>query len=184
MKPMKPTNPTRPTRSTIPCYAADGTPLGYRPLDAAQRLVAGGYVRPAYGRKGHLRAIWLLRDDGSSPVQSRAHNGTRYSYIESLVTGRCWQLRRLDRRDSTTPGGSPGSPRDAFLRVVRDCMAASPDALAASVLPGATPTDSLAIASATNSLADASRPTDCAAARHPLMLARIRFDDGCTPLDR
>src|ERR1035441_6422465 len=75
MKPMKPTNPTRPTRSTIPCYAADGTPLGYRPLDAAQRLVAGGYVRPAYGRKGHLRAIWLLRDDGTSPVQPRAHNG-------------------------------------------------------------------------------------------------------------
>lgn len=67
---MKPTNPTRPTRSTIPCYAADGTPLGYRSLDAAQHLVASGYVRPSWGRKGHLRAIWLLRDDGTNPVQS------------------------------------------------------------------------------------------------------------------
>jgi hypothetical protein len=50
-------------RLTIPCYTADGTCLGHRTLAAAQRLVAGGYVRPAYGRKGHLRAIWqrLLR---------------------------------------------------------------------------------------------------------------------------
>jgi len=114
---------TRPTRSTIPCYAADGTSLGCRPLDAAQRLVADGYVRPSYGRKGHLRAIWLVRDDGNSPVQARAHNGTRYSYIESLATGRCWQLRRLDQCDATTADGSPVDMRDAFLQVVRDCVA-------------------------------------------------------------
>jgi hypothetical protein len=171
MTAMKPT----PTPSTIPCYAADGTSLGYRPIDAAQRLVSGGYVRPAYGRKGHLRAIWLLRDDGSSPVQSRAHNGTRYSYIESLATGRCWQLRRLDRRDSTTPDGTPVTGRDAFLRVVRDCMTTSPDALAASVLPGATPTDSLPIALATKSLAAAKReataPIRATLARSPTMAA-------------
>jgi hypothetical protein len=152
---MKPTNPTRPTRSTIPCYAADGTSLGYRTLAAAQRLVADGYVRPAYGRKGHLRAIWLLRDDGTSPVQSRAHNGTRYSYIESLATGRCWRLRRLDRRDTTTSDGSPVTGRDAFLQVVRDCLTVWPDAVAASALPPGL----LAIALATDSLADASRPT-------------------------
>ena len=117
--------PTSAPRSTIPCYAADGTSLGPRPLAAAQRLVADGYVRPAYGRKGHLRAIWLLRDDGSSPVQSRAHNGTRYSYIESLATGRCWQLRRLDRRDSTADG-TPVTGRDPFLQVVGDCLTRSP----------------------------------------------------------
>jgi len=136
--------PTRSTRSAIPCYAADGTPLGPRPLDAAQRLVSGGYVRPAYGRKGHLRAIWLLRDDGTSPVQSRAHNGTRYSYIEPLATGRCWRLRRLDRRDTTMADGSQVSPRDPFLQVVRDCMP-SPDALQR--------------AQASDALADARRPT-------------------------
>src|ERR1017187_3856453 len=135
MKPMKPMNPTRRMRSTIPCYAADGTPLGYRTLDAAQRLVAGGYVRPAYGRKGHLRAIWLMRDDGTTPVQSRAHNGTRYSYIESLATGRCWRLRRLDRRGTLAEDGSPVTARDAFLQVVRDCLTVWRDAVAASARP-------------------------------------------------
>ena len=64
---------TTPTRSTIPCYAADGMSLGYRSLDAAQRLVSRGYVRPAYGRKGHLRAIWLLPDDWQQPRPVRAH---------------------------------------------------------------------------------------------------------------
>jgi hypothetical protein len=115
-------------RSTIPCYAADGMSLGYRSLDAAQRLVSGGYVRPAYGRKGHLRAIWLLRDDGSSPVQARAGNSTRYSYIESLTTGRCWQLRRLCPRDSTIADVSSGSARAPFLKVIRDCTVPSPAA--------------------------------------------------------
>lgn len=114
---------TRPTRLMIPCYAADGTSLGYRTLDAALRLVAGGYVRPAYGRKGHLRAIWLLRDDGTSPVQPRVTNGTRYSYIEKLTTGQCWRLRRLERRDTTTTEGPPLTGRDPFLQVVRDCAA-------------------------------------------------------------
>jgi len=122
--------PTSPNRSTIPCYATDGTSLGHRTLAAAKRLVAGGYVRPAYGRKGHLRAIWLLRDDGTSPVQSHAPTGTRYSFIESLATGRCWQLRRLDRRDSTTQDGSPVTVRDAFLQVVRDCVASPPGTMA------------------------------------------------------
>jgi hypothetical protein len=93
-------------------------------------LVAGGYVRPAYGRKGHLRAIWLLRDDGTSPVQSRASTGTRYSYIESLATGRCWQLRHLDRRDTMAADGSPVTACDPFLQVVRDCMASPPDTMA------------------------------------------------------
>jgi hypothetical protein len=138
---MKPTNPTR--HSTIPCYAADGTSLGYRTITAAQRLVAGGHVRPAYGRKGHLRAIWLVRDDGTSPVQARAHNGTRYSYIESLATGRCWRLRRLDRRDATTADGSLVTARDPFLQVVRDCLTHSPDALAAGALPGRPAADRL-----------------------------------------
>jgi hypothetical protein len=109
----------------IPVYSPDGTSLGFRTLDAAQRLVASGHVRPAYGRKGHLKGIWLLRDDGSSPVQSRARVGTRYSFIESLDNGRCWQLRRLGRRGSTAGDVSPVSARDPFLRVIQDCIAPS-----------------------------------------------------------
>ncbi len=56
---------------TIPFYGPDGTSLGYRTPEAAERLVANGYVKPAYGRKGHLKAIWLRREDGSSPVEAR-----------------------------------------------------------------------------------------------------------------
>ncbi len=36
---------------TIPFYGPDGTCLGYRTPEAAERLVANGYVKPAYGRK-------------------------------------------------------------------------------------------------------------------------------------
>jgi hypothetical protein len=125
----------------IPVYSPDGTSLGFRPLDAAERLVADGHVRPAYGRKGHLRAVWLLRDDGSSPVQSHARMGTRYSFIETLDNGRCWQLRRLGRRDTTTADGPPVSGRDPFLQVIRECMASSPDAAAtATLVPSPVPT--------------------------------------------
>jgi len=123
---MKPTRPTTPTRSSITCYAPDGTSQGYRTLAAAERLVSGGYVHPVYGRKGHLRAIWLLRDDGGNPTQSRARSGTRYSFIESLDNGRCWQLRRLDRSDNTV-ARSPVAGRDAFLQIVRDCLTDSAD---------------------------------------------------------
>ena len=54
-------------REQIPIYAAEGTPLGFRSLEAANRLVASGYVKPAYGRKGHLKAVWLLQEDGGNP---------------------------------------------------------------------------------------------------------------------
>jgi hypothetical protein len=83
----------------IPYYAPDGRSLGFRTAEAAKRLLAGGYVKPSYGRKGHLKAIWLLREDGSSPVQAHANAGTRYSFIETLEHGRCWKLRRLTYRD-------------------------------------------------------------------------------------
>jgi hypothetical protein len=103
----------------IPLYAADGRSLGFRPLEAAERLVAGGYVKASYGRKKNLRAIWLHQEDGSNPVETHAQAGTRYSFIESLEHGRCWNLRRLDRRDED---GVPVSTRAAFLQVVADCL--------------------------------------------------------------
>ena len=85
----------------IPLYAADGTSLGFRSFEAANRLIAEGYVKPAYGRKGHLKAIWLRQEDGRNPVETRARSGTRYSFLQDLDTGnRCWKLRRLDERDA------------------------------------------------------------------------------------
>ena len=103
----------------IPYYAPDGTSLGFRSLDAANRLIAGGYVKPSYGRKGHLKAIWLQRQDGSSPVETHAPTGTRYSFLENLEHGRCWKLRRLARKDED---GVEFSTRGVFTQVLAECL--------------------------------------------------------------
>jgi len=107
-----------PKREQIPIYAADGTSLGFRSLEAAKRLIESGYVKPAYGRKGHLKAIWLLQEDGGNPVETNARSGTRYSFLQNIETGRCWSLRRLDRRDED---GVPVITRGIFLQVVAEC---------------------------------------------------------------
>ena len=103
----------------IPYYAPDGTSLGFRTPDAAKRLIEGGYVKPSWGRKGHLRAIWLLSPDGGNPIQVRAPQGTKYSVMEKLEHGHCWKLRKLDGRDED---GVPFSARNVFLQVVADCL--------------------------------------------------------------
>ena len=105
-------------REQIPIYAADGTSLGFRSIEAVKRLIASGYVKPAYGRKGHLKAIWLLQEDGGNPVETQARGGTRYSFLENIQTGRCWSLRRLDQRDDD---GVPVITRGVFLQVVAEC---------------------------------------------------------------
>ena len=106
----------------IPYYASDGTSLGFRSEEAAQRLVAGGFVHASYGRKGHLKAIWSRRQDGSSPVETRAPAGTRYSFLQNLDSGsRCWKLRRVDGRDDD---GMPVTTRGVFLQVLKDCLVA------------------------------------------------------------
>ena len=109
-------------KEQIPYYASDGTSLGFRSMDAAKRLIEGGYVKPSYGRKGHLKAIWLRKEDGGSPVETHAHSGTRYSFLENVETGRCWKLRRLDMRDED---GVRFNTREVFLQVVAECMTAS-----------------------------------------------------------
>ena len=113
------TTKVSPKREQIPIYAADGTSLGFRSLEAAKRLIESGYVKPAYGRKGHLKAIWLLQKDGGNPVETHARAGTHYSFRENLDHGRCWKLRRLDWRDED---GAPFRIREAFLRVLTDCL--------------------------------------------------------------
>jgi hypothetical protein len=84
----------------IPLYAADGTSLGLRSIEAANRLIAAGSVKAAHGRKGHLKAIWLRHEDGGRPAEAQARIGTRYSFLQRLDDGgRCWKFRRLDARD-------------------------------------------------------------------------------------
>jgi hypothetical protein len=103
----------------IPYYGSDGTSLGFRTLEAAKRLIEGGHVKPSWGRKGHLRAIWLMSPDGGNPIQTRAPQGTRYSVVEKLEHGRCWKLRKLDGRDED---GVQFSACNGFLQVMADCM--------------------------------------------------------------
>jgi hypothetical protein len=103
----------------IPIYAADGKSLGFRTLEAAERLITGGHVKPAYGRKGRLRAIFLPREDGGSPVEVQSRPDTRYSFLQRLDGGRCWSLRRLDGRDED---GNRVSAREAYFRVLEACM--------------------------------------------------------------
>jgi hypothetical protein len=104
----------------IPYYAPDGASLGFRSMVAAERLIEGGFVKASYGRKGHLKAIWLQREDGTNPVATHARAGTKYSFPQTLDNGRrCWKLRRLDQRDDD---GVLVSTRGVFLQVVADCQ--------------------------------------------------------------
>ena len=107
-------------KNEIPIYAPDGTPQGYRSPEAARRLLQAGFVTAVYGRKRHLKAIFMRREDGSNPVQRDVRPGTRYSYQQRLDNGlRCWKLKRLDRRDED---GVAIDGRAEFLQVVRDCL--------------------------------------------------------------
>ena len=80
-KPHSKCAPMKPAEQ-IPYYAPDGTSLGFRSMKAAKRLIAGGVVKPSYGRKGHLKAIWLRRED----VKSARTAGTGSN-------GRCHRFR-------------------------------------------------------------------------------------------
>ncbi|MCW5982716.1 MAG: hypothetical protein KIT09_31800 [Bryobacteraceae bacterium] len=104
----------------IPYYAADGTSLGSRTFETAMRLLDGGHVKPAYGRKGHLKAIFLEQPDGGNPVDAQPRTGKRYSFLERLDSGhRDWKHKKLDVRDED---GTFVSTRGAFLQVMRECM--------------------------------------------------------------
>jgi len=99
---------------SIPLYSADGTPWGFRSIEAARRLIANGVVSPAYGRKGHLKAIFSRKPDGSSAVESKVSTGTCYSFRERLESGPlAWKLKRLGKGEELRP---------LFLQVVADCV--------------------------------------------------------------
>lgn len=86
----------------IPVYAPDGRSLGFRTLDAAERLVAGGYVKASYGRKKNLRTIWLCQEDGGNPVETHARAGTQYSFTEEARQKRLPLLKATGAWTSAT----------------------------------------------------------------------------------
>lgn len=99
---------------SIPLYAADGTPWGFRTLETAQRLIANGHVNPVYGRKGHLRAIFSKQADGSSAVDGAVPGSTPYSFRTRTESGPLvWKLKRLGKKDELRP---------LFCQVVTDCL--------------------------------------------------------------
>jgi hypothetical protein len=106
--------------SLVPFYGSDGSSLGFRELDAAKRLVAAGIVKPAYGRKGHLKAIFEQQEDGGTPMEDAPPAGGRYSYSRRLDNGRaCWHLKKLDGKDED---GVAVCVRPSFVAVVASCV--------------------------------------------------------------
>ena len=102
---------------SIPLYAADGTPWGFRTVKAAHRLISNGHVSAVYGRKGHLKAIFSKKADGSSATESAIQGSTQYSFRERLDNGSLtWKLRRLGKGDELRP---------LFQQVVTDCLVRS-----------------------------------------------------------
>ena len=107
-------------KNEIPIYDADGTSQGFRSLETARLLLANGYVKAAYGRKGHLKAIWVQQQDGGNPIETQARAGTKYSFLQKLDSGnRCWKFRRVDGRDDD---GVPVTTRGLFQQVLADCL--------------------------------------------------------------
>ncbi|MCZ2150872.1 MAG: hypothetical protein LC126_24260 [Bryobacterales bacterium] len=112
----------RVNQDQYPIYSADGRPLGFRSRKATERLLAGGYVTPCYGRKGHLKAIFLRSEDGANPVDAYPKPGTKYSFEQSLSNGhRCWTLKRLDLVDEN---GCSVSAAPIYRRLLLDCLTA------------------------------------------------------------
>jgi hypothetical protein len=99
-------------KEQYPLYSAEGRCFGFRSREAVQRLLSMQLVRPVYGRKGHLKAIYMPAADGSHPVV-KPHGGKRYSYQEHFECGSiAWALKRLGKGDELRP---------LFVQVVADC---------------------------------------------------------------
>ena len=117
----------------IPVYQADGSLYAWASEQRFARLQLTGMVaRVVRQRKGHIsRAILFLRPGAPKPLSASSMMGTRYSFKESLVHGRAWDLKHLNG----TRGGrtyAPPGMRPDFLRVVFLALAGC--ALAASAL--------------------------------------------------
>ncbi|MBI3695417.1 MAG: hypothetical protein HY238_11350 [Acidobacteria bacterium] len=104
---------------TIPLYAADGELCDWISEQRMARLDRLGLIRVVRHKKGHVARCILHRRPGDPKLVRLAdYLGTRYSFREHLDNGRlCWRLRRLGRGDELRP---------VFLRVVADCLIASP----------------------------------------------------------
>ena len=107
--------------TSIPVYRPDGSLYASVNERRFMRLESAGLIsRTVRHRKGQIkRAILFGREEDPTPPQLGAYQGTRYSYMEKLESGRqCWQHKRLTVKDEE---GSTLDMRRVFLRVVEDC---------------------------------------------------------------
>lgn len=102
---------------TIAYYDAEGRPRGFRTLEAARRLITNEIATACYGRKRHIKAIFMRKADGGNAVQAQAAPGTKYSFREHLDSGHvAWSMRRLGKGNELRP---------IFLAVLTDCLVQS-----------------------------------------------------------
>ena len=109
-------------QATIPVYRADGRLYDIVTEPALARLEAAGLIaRVVRHRKGHINRAILVVRPGEAPLPRTAYMGTRYSFLDHLEHGVCWDLKRL--------GGvrwgvnyAPAEVRPIFLQVVLDCL--------------------------------------------------------------
>ena len=107
-------------QTRIPLYAADGGLCDWISEQRMARLDRLGLVRIIRHKKGRIARCILHRRPGDPKLMKPAdYLGTRYSYQEHLENGYiAWALKRLGKRDELRP---------VFLRVVSDCLVASPE---------------------------------------------------------
>ena len=110
---------------TIPVYRADGRLYDVVHLSGLDRMRAAGLIaRVVEHRKGQINRAILFARPGEEPAPWTAYLGTRYSYLDHLEHGLCWDLKRLGGARWGT-NYAPDEVRPIFLRVVTDCMVRS-----------------------------------------------------------
>lgn len=89
------------------------------------RLQSAGLIaRVVRHRKGHINRAILFVRPGEVPVPRTAHLGTRYSFLDHLEHGLCWDWKRLGGARWGT-NYAPDELRPIFLQVVADCLVRS-----------------------------------------------------------
>ena len=110
--------------ASIPVYRADGRLYNRVSERGLARLLAAGLIaRVVRHRKGRINRAILVVRPGEEPMRRTVYLGTRYSFLDQLEHGLCWDLKRLGGARWGT-NYAPDEVRPFFLQVVADCLAA------------------------------------------------------------
>lgn len=106
----------------IPAYAPDNsTRRRSYSLEAIERFLALDLVVAIRGRKDKILRVYFREPDGGNPLRASGRMGTKYSFDQTLPSGRsAWKHRELvcDERDlAALFGEPPDDPVEADLYV-------------------------------------------------------------------